>query len=206
MKRQDLTARRKQVLAAIDRLTKEQGYPPSVREIGEALGLKSTSSVHFHLKALQERGYLTRDGSLTRALRLHNKVDEVIKRSEPVYVPLVGRVAAGEPVLAAENIEGSVPLPEEFVGPNSFLLEVKGDSMIEDGILEGDYVIVTQTSTAENGDTVVALMGDEATVKRFYRHPDHVELRPANSAMAPIYAKDVEIIGRVCGVLRSYKR
>jgi repressor LexA len=206
MRRETLTRRRREVLAAIDRTIRQRGYPPTVREIGEALGLRSTSSVHFHLKALQDLGYLKRDGSLTRALTLQGKSSDVVRRSAEVLVPLVGRVAAGEPIFAAENVEDTLPLPAQFVGEGpSFMLEVKGESMIEDGILDGDYVIVTKTSTAENGDTVVALLDDEATVKRWYRHADHVELRPANATMQPIMAREVEVIGRVCGVLRVLK-
>jgi repressor LexA len=207
MRKTGLTPRRRQVLEVVDRTSRERGYPPSVREIGEALGLRSTSSVHFHLKALERLGYIKRDGSLTRAITLQDKSSEVIRRGDTAYVPLVGRVAAGEPILAAQNIEETMPLPAQVVGGDeSFMLEVKGDSMIEDGILDGDYVVVSKTSTAENGDTVVALLDDEATVKRFYRHPDRVELRPANKTMQPIFARDVQVIGRVRGVLRVLRR
>lgn len=207
MREKDLTPRRRQVLEVVERAIRERGYPPSVREIGQALGLRSTSSVHFHLKALEQRGYIKRDGSLTRAITLQDKSSEVVRRGDTAYIPLVGRVAAGEPIFAAENIEETMPLPAQFVGPaESFMLEIKGDSMIEDGILDGDYVVVAKTDTAQNGDTVVALLDDEATVKRFYRHTDRVELRPANKTMHAIFATDVQVIGRVCGVLRVLRR
>ena len=207
MRTKDLTPRRRQVLEVVERTIRERGYPPSVREIGEAMGLRSTSSVHFHLKALERQGYIKRDGSLTRAITLQNKSSEIVRRGDTAYVPLVGRVAAGEPIFAAENVEETMQLPAQFVGPSeSFMLEIKGDSMMEDGILDGDYVVVAKTDTAENGDTVVALLDDEATVKRFYRHLDRVEIRPANKTMHQIFATDVQIVGRVCGVLRVLKR
>jgi len=200
-----LTGKRRQILDFIQRTIEDRGYPPTVREIGAALGLKSSSSVHHHLRVLEQEGFITRDGSLTRALRVvGDQADN--RRGRARYLPLVGRVAAGEPILATENIERLVPTPEDlFGGGDLFLLEVHGDSMIEAGILDGDLVVVTQQPTAEEGDIVVAMLGDEATVKYFHRHADRVELRPANSAMEPIYADDVQIIGRVRGVIRSLR-
>lgn len=202
---EELTARRRQILDFIATTIEERGYPPTVREIGAEIGLKSSSSVHYHLKTLEKEGYLTRDGSLTRALRVSGGGADT-ERSGTTYLPLVGRVAAGEPILATENIERLVPTSAELFGQGDmFLLEVKGDSMIEAGILDGDLVVVNQQPTADDGEIVVALLNDEATVKYLHRHPDRIELRPANPAMQPIFADDVQIIGRVRGVIRSMR-
>ncbi len=202
---EQFTARRRQILDFISTTIEEQGYPPTVREIGAEVGLKSSSSVHYHLKTLEKEGYLTRDGSLTRALRVSGGGDDV-ERAGTTYLPLVGRVAAGSPILATENIERLVPTSAELFGQGDmFLLQVEGESMIEAGILDGDLVVVGQQPTAEDGEIVVAMLNDEATVKYLYRHPDQIELRPANSAMKPIYADDVQIIGRVRGVIRSMR-
>jgi len=199
------TARRRQILDFISTTIKERGYPPTVREIGAEVGLKSSSSVHYHLKTLEKEGYLTRDGSLTRALRVSGGEDDV-ERAGTTYLPLVGRVAAGSPILATENIERLVPTSAELFGQGDmFLLQVEGESMIEAGILNGDLVVVNQQPIANEGEIVVAMLNDEATVKYLHRHPDRIELRPANSAMEPIYADDVQIIGRVCGVIRSMR-
>ncbi|MFW5867046.1 MAG: transcriptional repressor LexA [Armatimonadota bacterium] len=201
----ELTPRRRQILDFIATTVEERGYPPTVREIGAEIGLKSSSSVHYHLRVLEEEGYITRDGSLTRALRVSGTGDST-ERSGTTYLPLVGRVAAGEPILATENIERLVPTSADLFGAGElFLLEVQGNSMIEAGILDGDLVVVSQQPTAEEGEIVVAMLEDEATVKHLYRHPDRVELRPANSAMDPIFADDVQIIGRVRGVIRSLR-
>lgn len=202
---EELTPRRRQILDFIATTVEERGYPPTVREIGAEVGLKSSSSVHYHLKALEDEGLITRDGSLTRALRVSGTGDST-ERSRTTYLPLVGRVAAGEPILATENIERLVPTSADLFGQGElFLLEVKGDSMIEAGILDGDLVVVNQQPTAEDGEIVVAMLNDEATVKYLHRHPDRVELRPANSAMDPIFADDVQVIGRVRGVIRSMR-
>jgi repressor LexA len=205
MRQRGLSARRKQILDYIIATTRDRGYPPTVREIGDAVGLRSSSSVHFHLKALQQLGLLERDGSRTRALRARD-ADTNLPRLPArgvTYAPLLGRVAAGQPIFAAENIEDTLTLPAElFPQGELFMLEVKGDSMIEAGILNGDYVVVQRQETAQNGDIVVALIEDEATVKYFHRLPDGIELRPANSAMEPIRARDVAILGRVRGVIR----
>jgi repressor LexA len=202
---EELTPRRRQILDFITTTIEERGYPPTVREIGAEIGLKSSSSVHYHLRVLEEEGYLTRDGSLTRALRVSDSGGGA-DRAGTTYLPLVGRVAAGEPILATENIERLVPTSADLFGQGElFLLEVQGDSMIEAGILDGDLVVVNQQPTAEDGEIVVAMLDDEATVKHLYRHPDQVELRPANSTMDPIFADDVQVIGRVRGIIRSMR-
>lgn len=201
----ELTPRRREILDFIARTVEERGYPPTVREIGAEIGLKSSSSVHYHLRVLAEDGYITRDGSLTRALRVAGDASAP-DRSGTRYLPLVGRVAAGEPILATENIERLVPASADLFGPGDiFLLEVDGDSMIEAGILDGDLVVVNQQPTADDGEIVVALLEEEATVKYLHRHSDRIELRPANASMEPIFCEDVQIIGRVCGVIRSLR-
>jgi repressor LexA len=193
-----------QILDFIERFIREQGYPPTVREIGRAVGLRSTSTVHFHLRALEVWGYLQRARLLTRALR---PVPEAYdgKQRRVRYVPVLGRVAAGLPVLAEQNIEEIVPLPDDFLPrEETFLLRVRGDSMSPDGILDGDFVIVQRQDSADDGDLVVALLGEEATVKRFILHPDQVELRPSNPAYEPIFAREVRILGKVVGLLRRF--
>jgi len=201
----ELTGKRRQIVDFIQRTIEDRGYPPTVREIGAEIGLKSSSSVHYHLRVLEQDGFITRDGSLTRALRVTGD-DPDEPRGRARYLPLVGRVAAGEPILATENIERLVPTSEDlFGGGDLFLLEVHGDSMIEAGILDGDLVVVNQQPTADEGDIVVAMLGDEATVKYFHCHADRIELRPANAALEPIFAEDVQIIGRVRGVIRSLR-
>jgi len=202
----DLTPRRRQILDCIARTIQHRGYPPTVREIGAQVGLSSSSSVHFHLRALEEAGWLHRDGSLTRALRVSGPGSSERPGPSSSLLPLVGRVAAGQPLFAAENVEQMVPISTELFGEGDlFLLEVKGDSMIEEGIFDGDLVVIRQQPTAQDGDIVVALLGDEATVKTLYRHEDRIELRPANSRMEPIFVEDLQIIGRVCGVIRSLR-
>ena len=206
MSRDELTSRRREILDFIVRATETNGYPPTVRDIGEAVGLRSSSTVHFHLKALERGGYIQRDGNLTRAIRASGGSKTDGRRDAMRFVPLVGQVAAGQPIFADQNIEEMMPLPENLFAPGDlFMLRVKGDSMIEDAILEGDYVIVSRQNHADNGDTVVALIDDEATVKRFFRRPDHVELQPANATMQPIIVRSVQIVGRVCGVIRSMR-
>ena len=199
-----LTPRRRQILDYLINTTTEQGYPPSLREIAAAVRLKSPSTVLFHLRALEEAGYIRREPHRNRALApLASGADH---KPQPRYVPLVGRIAAGEPILASENIETMLPLPATmFSAQNLFMLEVTGDSMIEAGILDGDIVIVTQQPVAEPGDIVVALLDDEATVKYFYPRAEAVELRPANPYMDSIISDEVQIIGRVVGIVRSLK-
>jgi len=201
-----LTPRRQQILEYIRRTIAERGYPPTVREIGRAVGLRSTSTVHFHLRALERDGYIERTPFLTRALRPVEDVEEGKQR--PVrYVPVVGRVAAGTPVLAEENIEDIFPLPEDLLPSGEvFLLRVRGDSMIGDDIHDRDYVIVQRQDTADSGQIVVALIDEEATVKRIIIHPDQIELRPSNPDYESIFLPpwQVRVIGRVVGLLRFF--
>ena len=184
----------------------ERGFPPAVREICEAVNLKSTSSVHSHLETLEKNGYIRRDPTKPRAIEILDDSFNLTRR-EMVNVPIVGQVAAGEPILAQENIENYFPIPTEFM-PNSqtFLLKVKGESMINAGILDGDMVLVEQTSTASNGDMVVALIDDGATVKTFYKEEGIFRLQPENDSMDPIIVKEVSILGKVIGVFRFFKQ
>lgn len=182
-----------------------RGFPPAVREICEAVNLKSISSVHSHLETLERNGYIRRDPTKPRAIEI---VDDNfnLTRRELVNVPVVGRVAAGEPILAVENVENYFPIPAEFM-PNSqtFMLNVKGESMINAGILDGDQILVQQQSTAENGDIVVALIDDSATVKTFYKEDGYYRLQPENDTMEPIIVKDdLKILGKVIGVFRFF--
>ena len=183
----------------------ERGFPPAVREICEAVNLKSTSSVHSHLETLEKNGYIRRDPTKPRAIEILDDSFNLTRR-EMVNVPIVGQVAAGEPILAQENIENYFPIPTEFM-PNSqtFLLKVKGESMINAGILDGDMVLVEQTSTASNGDMVVALIDDGATVKTFYKEEGIFRLQPENDSIDPIIVKEVSILGKVIGVFRFFK-
>ena len=203
-----LTARQSQVLTYIDEVVRHRGYPPSVREIGEAVGLSSSSTVHAHLAALQDKGYLRRDPSKPRAMEVtFDPASGNTADRRPVrHVPLIGDVAAGTGVLAAEHFEESMPLPEDFVGKGTlFMLRVRGESMIEAGILDGDYVVVRQQSTAEAGDTVVAgIPGDEATVKTYTRKGREIILMPANPRLSPMHfsSDDVRIFGKVVTGLR----
>jgi repressor LexA len=205
---QALTARQRQVLEIIEQHTRDNGYPPSVREIGEAVGLTSPSTVHAHLAALQRRGYLRRDPTKPRAIevRWDPNSDAVADRRPVRHVPLVGDVAAGTDVLAQENVEELLPLPVDFTGEGElFMLRVRGESMIEAGILDGDFVVCRSQSTADVGDIVVAgIPGDEATVKTFTTQGDRVVLVPANPTLGPMEfdAGDVQVFGRVVTVLR----
>ena len=197
-----ISRRQEQILAYIKSETEAQGYPPSVREIGRAVGLKSTSTVHGHLSQLERKGYIRRDSSKPRAIEVLPAAG-VLPRSAAVAVPLVGRVTAGLPVLAVENIEDYFPLPKHFGEQGTlFMLRVAGDSMIEAGILDGDYVIVRQQENAENGEIVVALIDDEATIKRFFKEKDRIRLQPENRFMDPIIVEDASIVGKVIGVVR----
>ncbi|SDF57079.1 transcriptional repressor LexA [Sporolituus thermophilus] len=200
-----LSNRQKQILAYIKETLRIKGYPPSVREIGEAVGLSSSSTVHSHLSKLEELGFIRRDPTKPRAIEV---LDEAPWRQKALTpVPMVGRVTAGQPILAVENIEEVFPLPTEFVGndDNVFMLVVRGDSMINAGILDGDLVIVREQNTARNGDIVVALLdGEEATVKRFYKEKDYIRLQPENNYMEPIYSQNVTILGKVVGLFRRF--
>lgn len=207
-----LTKRQQQVIDYIRDEIATKGYPPSVREIGEALGLSSSSTVHSHLASLEAKGLLRRDPSKPRALELLGEASHS-PATAPTYderkvrvLPLVGRVAAGAPILAEENVEDEIPLPTEVVGDTtSFLLRVQGDSMIEAGILDGDHVAVRQQSTADNGDIVVAMLEEEATVKRYFRERDRIRLQPENPTMDPIYVRDVVILGKVVALFRTIR-
>lgn len=181
-----------------------KGYPPAVREICEAVHLKSTSSVHAHLETLEKNGYIRRDPTKPRAIEI---VDDTfhLTRREVVNVPIVGQVAAGEPILAAQNISSYFPIPAEFM-PNvqTFMLQVKGESMINAGILDGDMILVQQQQTAKNGEIIVALVEDSATVKTFYKENGHFRLQPENDFMEPIIVQEVSILGKVIGVFRFF--
>jgi repressor LexA len=204
----ELSGKRREILDFIAAQLRERGYPPSVREIGEAVGLTSSSTVHTHLTTLQRQGYLRRDPTKPRAIEVRYDANSgvAIDRRPARHVPLVGDVAAGTDVLAEENIEELLPLPEDFTGEGQlFMLKVRGDSMIEAGILDGDYVVVRQQKEADRGDVVVAgIPGGEATVKTYGRRGHKVVLTPANSAMAPmVFAPDdVDLFGKVVTVLR----
>jgi repressor LexA len=198
----DLTKRQKEIFDFIRRYASRYGYPPTVREIGKAVGLHSSSTVHAHLANLEKVGLLRRDPSKPRAIEL--LVDRAKRAMRSPGLPLVGHVAAGEPILAEENIEEYVQLPAALGGDQGdYILQVKGDSMQDAGILEGDYVVVSEADDADNGEIVVALIEQEATVKRFYREKDRVRLQPANKAYKPIRTRDAQVLGRVVGVFRS---
>ncbi len=198
-----LSFRQKQILSYIKDTLRAKGYPPSVREIGEAVGLSSSSTVHSHLEKLEELGFIRRDPTKPRAIDVLDETPWRQKAMTPV--PLVGRVTAGQPILAVENIEETYPFPTELVGDEAvFMLAVRGDSMINAGILDGDYVLVRDQNTARNGEIVVAMVGDdEATVKRFYRERDHIRLQPENDSFEPILSREVSILGKVIGVFRK---
>src|SRR5829696_1516181 len=197
----NLTKRQQEIFDYVKRYVSEHGYPPTVRDIGKAIGLTSSSTVHAHLGNLEKLGLLKRDPTKPRALEV--LVDKARSAVSPGGLPLVGQVAAGSPVLAEQNIEEYVPVPGIAGGDEGeFILRVKGDSMIDAGILEGDHVIVRRQDSASDGEIVVALVGEEATVKRFYREKDHVRLQPENAALDPIRTRDVQVLGRVVGVCR----
>ena len=197
----DLSKRQREIFEFIGRYLKQHGYPPTVREIGKAVGLHSSSTVHAHLAKLESRGLLKRDPTKPRAIEL--LVERAKRAVRPAGMPLVGTVAAGAPVLAEENIEDYLQVPAVIGGETGdFVLRIKGDSMVDAGILEGDYVVVRPSETARNGEIVVALIAEEATVKRFYREKDHVRLQPENVTMEPIRSDEVSIVGKVVGVFR----
>jgi len=200
-----LTDRQVRILDFLIDTIRTRGYPPSVREIGAAVGLRSSSTVHSHLDKLEKLGYIRRDPTRSRAIEIVDKALDVRPTKDMINVPLVGRVTAGSPVLATENVEDYFPIPLEFIGSGEFfMLRVRGDSMVGAGILDGDHVIVRKQDAAVDGDIVVALVNDEeATVKRLYREKDHVRLQPENPHMAPIIAVDVRILGKVVGLVRK---
>lgn len=200
----DLSPRQRQILEFIRSEVMKKGYPPSVREVGQAVGLSSSSTVHGHLGKLEEKGYIRRDPTKPRAIELLDRANGEYPRKEVIQVPIVGKVTAGAPILAVENVDDYFPMPKEFVGDGeTFMLKVRGNSMIEAGILNDDYVVVRRQSHAENGDIVVALLEDEATVKRFFREANHIRLQPENPNMQPILVRDVQILGKVIGVFRK---
>ncbi|MDD4347254.1 MAG: transcriptional repressor LexA [Desulfitobacteriaceae bacterium] len=200
---QNLSKRQSDIFDFIKKEIRLKGYPPSVREIGNAVKLMSSSTVHGHLQTLEEKGYIRRDPTKPRAIEILNNSNDPDISNKIVHVPIVGRVTAGQPILAIENIEDSFPLPAELVHDQTvFMLKVWGESMIEAGILDGDQILVRQQSSADNGDIVVAMINDEATVKRFFKEKNCVRLQPENSAMNPIYSQDVKILGKVIGVFR----
>jgi repressor LexA len=201
----ELTKRQQEIYDFIRKYSAKYGYPPTVRDIGKAVGLASSSTVHAHLANLEKVGVLRRDPSKPRALELLDRATDAVKSVvKPNGLPLVGNVAAGSPILAEENIEDYVPVPEIAGGDEGeFVLSVRGDSMKNFGIMEGDYVVVRPQEIADDGQIVVALVGEEATVKRFFREEDHVRLQPENETMEPIRSREVRIVGRVVGVLRK---
>ena len=199
-----ITEKQSQILEYIKTEILNKGYPPSVRDICQAVNLKSTSSVHSHLETLEKNGYIKRDPTKPRTIEILDDNFNLVRR-EVVNVPMVGTVAAGQPILAIENIDNYFPIPSEYM-PNeeTFMLKVKGESMINAGILDGDNILVKRQTTAKNGDMVVALVDDSATVKTFYKENGHIRLQPENDYMDPIILPDVEIIGKVFGVFRFF--
>ena len=202
-----LSKRQLDILRFIKEEVKRKGYPPSVREIGEAVGLASSSTVHGHLSRLETKGLIRRDPTKPRAIEILDTEEEIhIPKNQVVNVPVIGKVTAGTPITAVENIEEYFPLPERLAPPDEhvFMLEIMGESMIDAGILDQDYVIVKQQNTANNGDIVVAMTeDDEATVKRFFKEETHIRLQPENPTMEPIILQNVTILGKVIGVFRT---
>lgn len=209
----EINKREKAILKFIEKQIMTNGYPPSVREIGKAVGLSSTATVHGYLAKLEEKGYIKKEDKKGRTLKLlKGGSGESLEKSsknyyaqkELVEVPVIGKITAGAPILAVENVTDTFPIPIDFVGNSeSFMLTVRGESMIEAGILDGDYILVKKQNDARNGEIVVALIGDEATVKTFYKEKDHIRLQPENSTMDPIIVPTCEILGKVAGVFRK---
>lgn len=200
----EVSDKQQEILDFIKSELSAKGYPPSVREICNAVGLKSTSTVHGHLERLERKGFIRRDPTKPRAIEI---LDENAYQKEIINVPIVGSVAAGQPILAVENIEDRFPIPADFfpIKNDIFMLEVKGESMIGCGIMDGDYLIVEQKPTASNGDIVVALIDDSATVKRFYKEHGHIRLQPENPSMEPIVVEDCTVLGKAIGLFRRMK-
>lgn len=209
----DLNKREKSILNFIEKQINAFGYPPSVREIGKAVGLSSTATVHGYLAKLEQKGYIRKESQKGRTLRVikgkngtkeNNSSKDFYNGKELVEVPVIGKITAGAPILAVENVTDTFPIPIDFVGNSeSFMLTVRGESMIEAGILDGDYILVKKQNTANNGEIVVALIGDEATVKTFYKEKDYIRLQPENSTMEPIIVPNCQILGKVSGVFRK---
>ncbi len=201
--RANASQREAEIIRYIKHSIQSRGYPPSVREIGEAVGLKSSSTVHNYLCRLEEKGLLRRDPTKPRAMEILD--DDKDSFREMIMVPILGRVAAGIPLLAVENMEDMFPMPADFAGRGEFfMLRVKGNSMVEAGILEGDLVLVRQQPSVNNGDIAVALLDDEATIKRFYREDGHIRLQPENYQLSPIIVDDVTVLGKVTGLVRRF--
>jgi repressor LexA len=200
----DLTKRQQEIFDFIKRYSAKYGYPPTVRDIGKAVGLASSSTVHAHLSNLERIGLLRRDPSKPRAIELLDRAVEGVRNIvRPDGLPLVGAVAAGQPVLAEENIEDYVTVPQIAGGEDGeYILRVRGDSMKDVGIMEGDFVVVRRQDDAQDGDIVVALVGEEATVKRFFREADHIRLQPENASLEPIRSREVKVLGKVVGLFR----
>lgn len=205
MEMDGLNERQKDILAFITNQVKLKGYPPSVREIGLAVGLKSSSTVHSHLAKIEEMGFIRRDPTKPRAIEILTGSEIPIPQSKVIHVPIVGKVTAGMPILAQENIEDYFPVPEHYIkgADKTFLLSVMGDSMVNAGIHDGDLVLVKQTNLAYNGEIIVALIDDEATVKRFYKEEAHIRLQPENNLYEPIFTRNPIILGRVIGLFRQ---
>ena len=213
--RAETTKKEKAILKFIETQVLENGYPPSVREIGKAVGLSSTATVHGYLAKLTKKGYIKKEDQKGRTLRVlkGGLADNEKPSPKPLYngrelvdVPVIGKITAGAPILAVENVTDTFPIPIDFVGNSeSFMLTVRGESMIEAGILDGDYILVKRQNSARNGQIVVALIEDEATVKTFYKEKDHIRLQPENSTMDPIIVPNCEILGKVIGVFRKMK-
>lgn len=205
MKSVELTPKQEEIFEYMKSIILERGYPPSVREIGIAVNLKSTSSVFAHLEALEKKGYIRKDPSKPRAIEICDDSFQMV-RTETASIPVVGQVAAGQPILAEQNIDSYFPIPMERVPQgDAFILKVKGDSMINIGIMNGDNILVESTKNVYNGDVVVALIDDSATVKTFYREDGHIRLQPENDTMDPIIVSDCTILGKVFGVYRFYR-
>ena len=198
-----LSAKQQQILEVIQESIRKKGYPPSVREIGESVGLKSPSTVHMHLNKLEQFGAIRRESEKNRAIDVVGQSS--LRNRSMTMVPLVGKVTAGQPILATENIEETYPFPADLVGQESvFMLKVDGESMIQAGIFDGDFLLVRDQNAARNGDIVVALLdGEEATVKRFFHEKDRIRLQPENDRMEPIYSRNVSVLGKVIGVYRK---
>ena len=211
--RAETTRKEKAILKFIEEQVVENGYPPSVREIGKAIGLSSTATVHAYLAKLEKQGFIKKEDKKGRTLKVIKGTDgQPIKKEnknfyaqrELVDVPVIGKITAGQPILAVENVTDTFPIPIDFVGNSeSFMLTVRGESMIEAGILDGDYILVKKQSNANNGEIVVALIEDEATVKTFYKEKDHIRLQPENHTMDPIIVPNCQILGKVAGVFRK---
>ena len=211
--RAETTRKERAILKFIEEQVIENGYPPSVREIGKAIGLSSTATVHAYLAKLEKQGFIKKEDKKGRTLKVIKGSDgKLITKSkknfytqkELVDVPIIGKITAGQPILAVENVTDTFPIPIDFVGNSeSFMLTVRGESMIEAGILDGDYILVKKQNNSRNGDIVVALIGEEATVKTFYKEKDHIRLQPENSTMDPIIVPDCQILGKVAGVFRK---